>query len=154
MQNFSQEGRCVVNPFEPEQHPVLAVPDAKELHNVKRKAWWGSIKDHCTLHVYLVGDDEQVKPVTAKPGLNRGVLVYVVEKGRIQSVDRREAMLGELGLLAELRDRLDALCASAVQTETTEKLTAIRERMARVKTRIEELRKLEAIEARNARRVS
>lgn len=142
-----------MNLLEPEQHPVLAVPDSKELHNIKRKAWWESIKQSCVFHVYLVGDDEQVKPVMDKPGLHRGVLVYVVEKGRILSVDRRDAILGEMGLLAELRDRLDALCASAVQTGTTEKLTAIRERMARVKTRLDELKTLEAIEAENAKRV-
>lgn len=141
-----------MNPFEPEQHPVLALPDAKELHNVKRKAWWDSIKDRCTLNVYLVGDDEQVKPVMATPGLHRGVLVYAVEKGRILNVDRRAALLGEMGLLAELKDRLDALCANAVQTETTEKLTVIRERMARVKTRLDELKQLEAIEAEQARK--
>lgn len=138
---------------EPEQHPVLAVPDAKELHNVKRKAWWASIKDRCVVKVYVVGDDEKVF-VQAEPlGLKRGVLVAVFEKGRILDVEPREAMLGEMGLLAELRDKLDAQCAAAVQTGPTEKLTAIRERMARVKTRIDELRALEALEAKKARHV-
>lgn len=142
-----KKDRCIV-----ETQSVLKAPDPKELDRVKRQAHWDSLKNRCTLEVYVVGDDERVMVTLAKRGLHRGVLVAVYTNGQIVPVNERDAMLGEMGLLAELRDRFEALCANAVQTETTEKLTEIRERLGRVKARLAELRQLEKVEAEKARR--